>query len=186
MSSKRNSILALTEESRNMFKYPRTRHIQGSRLQHGDHDLEAVPWDELRGKHLIIEEKMDGANAGISFTDYKIMLQSRGHYLRGGPRERHFDRLKQWAGARSGDLFRIADKRYVIYGEYMYAKHTCFYDKLPHYFMEFDILDTQTNTFLSTEARQLLIKTAPVPDDTLVSVKVLAEGKLTSLKNCRR
>lgn len=40
-------------------KYPRTVHVRGSRFQHGDHDLEAVPWEELAGKHLIIEEKMD-------------------------------------------------------------------------------------------------------------------------------
>jgi hypothetical protein len=37
-----------------------------------------------------------------------------------------------------------------MYGEWVYAKHTVFYDKLPHYFLEFDILETKTGAFLST------------------------------------
>jgi len=34
-------------------KFVRTPHIRGSRFQHGDHDMEAVPWEELRGKRLV-------------------------------------------------------------------------------------------------------------------------------------
>ena len=48
-------------------KYPRTRHLVGSRLQPGDEDLDAVPMSELEGKHVVVEEKMDGANCGVSF-----------------------------------------------------------------------------------------------------------------------
>src|SRR5205807_2014548 len=29
--------------------------------------------------------------------------------------------------------------RYILYGEWLYAKHTVFYTDLPHYFLEFDI-----------------------------------------------
>ena len=155
-----------------MHKYPRTAHLRGSRFQNGDHDLEAVPFEELRGKHLVIEEKMDGANAGISFSESgELLLQSRGHYLRGGPRERHFAPLKQWAWARQTELFYALQSRYVMFGEWMYAKHTVYYDALPHYFMEFDILDTETNTFLSTPERQKLLAGVPV-----VPVKVLTSG----------
>ena len=76
-------------------KYPRTPHIQGSRLQAGDEDLEAIPFEEIQGKHLVVEEKFDGANAGISVgPDGQLRLQSRGHYLTGGAREKHFDRFK--------------------------------------------------------------------------------------------
>ena len=49
-------------------KYPRTRHIEGSRLQPGDEDLEAVPFRDIAGRHLVVEEKIDGANCGISFS----------------------------------------------------------------------------------------------------------------------
>ena len=160
-------------------KYPRTRHIRGSRFQHGDHDLEAVPWEELAGKHLVIEEKVDGANAGISFDeDGKLLIQSRGHFLRGGPREKHFDVLKQWANARQDELRQILGSRYVMYGEWLYAKHTMFYDALPHYFMEFDVLDTETGDFLSTPARDKLLRFA---SNIIEPVKVLAVGEFKKL-----
>lgn len=82
-------------------KYPRTSHVRGSRFQNGDQDMEAVPWEELREKHLIVEEKIDGSNCGISFAENgELLLQSRGHYLRGGPREKQFNLLKQWSSAK--------------------------------------------------------------------------------------
>ena len=62
-----------------------------------------------------------------------------------------------------------------MYGEWMVAKHTAFYDALPHYFMEFDVLDTETGNFLSTDARRLLLSQCPVH-----SVKVLETGKFQS------
>jgi|SRR5579863_3344286 len=167
-----------------MHKYPRTQHIRGSRFQHGDHDLEAVPWEELVGKRLVIEEKMDGANAGISFDETgKLLIQSRGHYLRGGPREKHFDLLKVWANTRQDELRQILGTRYVMYGEWLYAKHTFFYDALPHYFMEFDVLDLETNEFLSTPARDKLLRFA---SGVAVPVKVLWVGtfdRLDALKS---
>jgi hypothetical protein len=154
-------------------KYPRTQHLLGSRLQPGDEDLDAVPMSELKGKHVVIEEKMDGANCGVSFdAELSLQLQSRGHFLMGGPRERQFDLLKQWAGAMTDRLLdRLAD-RFVMYGEWLYAKHSVYYDALPHYFMEFDILDTTTGEFLDTPRRTELLIELPV-----TPVKVLFAGE---------
>jgi hypothetical protein len=155
-----------------MRKYPRTRHLHGSRFQAGDEDLDAVPMDELRGRHVVIEEKMDGANCGVSFgPDAALLLQSRGHYLQGGPRERQFDLLKQWTGAMVDRLFDRLGGRYVMYGEWLYAKHTVYYDALPHFFMEFDVLDTETDEFLDTPRRAELLGDLPVNP-----VKVLYAG----------
>lgn len=164
-----------------MIKYPRTRHIRGSRLQNGDHDLEDCPWEEMTGLNLVTEEKMDGANCGISFSEQgDLLLQSRGHYLTGGPREKHFSLFKQWASVHQEAFFYVLGSRYVMYGEWMYAKHTMFYDALPHYFMEFDIYDRDTKTFLSTARRQeLLYGSVKLP---IVQVKVLHEGVHTKLK----
>jgi len=154
-------------------KYPRTRHIESSRFQHGDHDLEAVPFKAIQGKYLVVEEKMDGANAGLSFdADGQLLLQSRGHYLTGGPRERHFNRFKQWAHAHAEDLYLALGERHILYGEWLFAKHTCFYDRLPHHFMEFDIYDREQDLFLSTARRRQLLAGLPV-----VSVAVLWEGR---------
>src|SRR5205809_552829 len=113
-------------------KYPRTRHLVGSRLQPGDEDLDAIPMSELAGGHVVIEEKMDGANCGVSFdAEGALQLQSRGHFLAGGPRERQFDLFKQWAGAMAHRLLDVLADRLVTYGEWLYAKHSVYYDALP-------------------------------------------------------
>ncbi len=68
-----------------LVKYPRTAHLEGSRLQPGDEDLEAVPFEDVRGLPLVVEEKLDGANAALSFDEEgDLLLQSRGHFLTGG------------------------------------------------------------------------------------------------------
>lgn len=161
-----------------MYKYPRTYHIEGSRLQPGDEGMGDMPFSSLRGRYLVIEEKVDGANSGVSFdSEGRLLLQSRGHYLTGGGREKHFNLLKSWASAHQKALWEVLRDRYVMYGEWVYAKHTVFYDLLPHYFLEFDILDTKTGHFLSTERRRALLAGLPI-----VSVPVLREGEVEHLK----
>jgi hypothetical protein len=162
---------------RTLHKYPRTPHLEGSRLQPGDEDTQSVPFAALAGRFLAVEEKLDGANAGLSFgADGKLGLQSRGHFLTGGVREKHFTFFKQWAHAHADVLWQALGSRYVLYGEWLYAKHTLFYDALPHYFLEFDILDSETGAFLSTERRHALLQDTPV-----VSVPVLRTGPVGKL-----
>lgn len=153
-------------------KYPRTHHIEGSRLQPGDEDLSQIPFKAISGRHLVVEEKCDGANSAISFgRDGELLLQSRGHYLTSGYRERHYNLMKQWAMVHKDAFYEVLGKRYIMYGEWMYAKHTVYYDSLPSYFLEFDILDRETDIFLDTKSRQKLTAGIPVH-----SVPVLGEG----------
>ena len=157
-----------------MYKYPRTQHIEGSRFQPGDEDLDSVPWRAIADRYLVIEEKVDGANTAISFSPQgDLLLQSRGHYLTGGARERHFNLFKQWAYTLTGALWEVLGDRYILYGEWLYAKHTVFYDYLPHYFMEYDVLDLERQEFLSSDRRQKLLSELP-----LLSVPILFQGKL--------
>ena len=160
-----------------MIKYPRTPHVEGSRLQPGDEDLSQIPFSAIAGKHLVIEEKIDGANSAVSFDDKgQLLLQSRGHYLTGGYRERHFNLFKQWGSLQREALWAVLGCRYVMYGEWMYAKHSIYYDALPHYFMEFDILDRETDRFLDTPSRREITSRLPV-----CSVPVLGEGSFRQM-----
>ncbi|KVP17184.1 RNA ligase family protein [Burkholderia ubonensis] len=110
-------------------KYPRTPHLEGSRLQAGDDASTQVPYAHLKGKYIVVEEKMDGANSGIRFNeDLALMLQSRGHYLTGGGREKHFNLLKSWAAYREEVLFDVLGQKYLMYGEWCHSKHTVFYE----------------------------------------------------------
>lgn len=160
-----------------LYKYPRTPHLEGSRQQSGDEDLDVAPFAALRGRWLVVEEKMDGANAAISFNQAaELRLQSRGHYLTGGARERHFNLFKQWATVQASRLWPVLGSRYILYGEWLYARHTLFYNWLPHYFVEFDVFDKTTETFLSTPRRQALLAGLP-----LVSAPILYAGQAGSL-----
>lgn len=154
-----------------LHKYPSTQHIQGSQLQAGDagHRLGGkrqdprLPWARLAGRHIVVEEKLDGANCGISFSSAgELLLQSRGHYLAGGARERQFGILKRWSAVHEDALMARLGDQFVMYGEWMAKKHSMFYDRLPHLFCEFDIYDRARQVFLSTDARRLLLGAAPV------------------------
>ncbi len=164
----------LEKNSLEILKYPRTPHLEGSRLQPGDEGHEHIGLATLAGRHAVIEEKLDGANAGISFTSGgELLLQSRGHYLVGGGRERQFAPFKQWATAHEARLLALLEDRYVLYGEWLYAKHSVSYDRLPHWFCEFDIYDRVEGVFLSTPRRHALLAGSPV-----VSVPVLHAGAM--------
>src|SRR5260370_28121950 len=145
-----------------IYKYPRTHHIAGSGIQRGDEDLEVRRGRELMGRRLVVEEKMDGANSAVSFSsDGRLLLQSRGHYLTGGVRERQFHLFKTWAHRYTGELWEVLADRYIMYGEWLYAKHTIFYTNLPHYFLEFDLYDKSTGEFLSTRRRHDVLEKLP-------------------------
>jgi hypothetical protein len=58
-----------------------------------------------------------------------------------------------------------------MYGEWLYAKHSLYYDALPHWFCEFDIWDRLQGCFLDTPRRHGLLADLPV-----VSVPVLYSG----------
>ncbi len=163
-----------------LFKYPSTQHLEGSRLQQGDTGYSAsyrrndprAPYSALAGRYIVVEEKLDGANSGVSFgAGGDLLLQSRGHYLAGGGRERQFSILKRWAGVHEEALLQCLGDQYVMYGEWMAKKHSVFYNKLPHFFCEFDIYDRSRAVFLSTATRAALLGLAPV-----LSVPVLYAG----------
>lgn len=159
-------------------KYPRTPHLEGSRLQPGDEDLDSVPFQNIKGRFVVVEEKLDGANCAISFDEQgQLCLQSRGHYLTGGMREKQFHLLKQWASCHQDQLREVLGDRFICYGEWTFAKHTVFYDDLPHYFHEFDLYDRETDSFLSTERRLEILQNLP-----MVSVPVLWQGKPKKLE----
>jgi hypothetical protein len=163
-------------------KYPRTIHIRGSRKSGDDFELEDVPFEILADQFVVYEFKIDGSNCAVSFEGdaENMILQSRGHQLRGGQREKEFVKFKMWAERFRADLFDILGERYIMYGENVFAKHTVYYDKLPHYFLEFDIFDKEKEVFLSTAARKRLTEGL-----SLVSVPIAYEGKPTTLEHLK-
>ena len=164
-----------------ILKYPRTPHLWGSGVQKDDDPPHASDGELARlVRDWVVEEKVDGANAGISFgPGGDLRVQSRGHFLDvdGRPfRERHFNDLKTWARMHEDLFLERLEDRYVVYGEWMGAVHTQFYDALPSLFLEFDVYDRNEGTFLDTAGRDRLLAGTPVP-----AVPVLSEGPFPDL-----
>lgn len=155
-----------------IYKFPRTPHLEGSRLQVGDDPSMQTLYEELAGRFICVAEKMDGGQGGLHFnSNADLLLQSRGHYLTGGWRERHFNRFKTWAAQHQDALFDKIGDQFLLFCEDCSCKHTVFYNVLPHYFLEFDLYDRTSQSFLSTAARSKVLTRSPV-----LSVPVLYSG----------
>jgi hypothetical protein len=156
-------------------KYPRTPHLFGSAGTDDDKHLnETDSAALLADESLIVEEKIDGTNVGIHFTpDGEMVLQCRGHLIAEGMHPQ-YDLFKQWTAAKRFVLQERLEDRFILFGEWMYARHSIHYRQLPHYFFEFDIFDKQEQVFLDLQERLRLLEGAGIE-----TVPVLHTGQIT-------
>jgi hypothetical protein len=82
--------------------------------------------------------------------------------------------LKSWANGLCDALWPVLGSRFVVYGEWLYAKHTIIYDALPHYLIEFDVLDRETDRFLGTPERRQMLGALPITPVPLLHEGVVA------------
>lgn len=123
--------------------------------------LAAITREDVYGtwKHAfaVVEEKVDGANVGIWFKNGELRLQSRGHVLRGGPDERQFASFHGWASSRLDSLRETLGERFVVYGEWCFAKHKAYYDALPDWMLGCDVIERESGRFLGVHQRDNLL-----------------------------
>ena len=151
-------------------KYPKTLALE--RLKVND---VCYPLPIPTGHCLVVEEKMDGTQLGLSFdAQAQPILQSRGTVI---TLETEFAWMKAWVWQHYSALYDCLGQRYIMFGEWLWAKHTLFYDLLPSYWLEFDVYDRESQQFLSTIARRNLL----VNLDFLPSVRVMACLQQTTL-----
>jgi hypothetical protein len=156
-------------------KYPRTPHLFGSRGTDDDRRFgQQESLDFIADASLIVEEKLDGTNVGIHFTSAgRMVLQCRGHEITSGMHVQ-YDLFKQWTMGKRTVLEALLEDRLLLFGEWLYARHSVHYRRLPHYFLEFDIYDKQRQVFLDLAARLALL------DDTgIQTVPVVHRGPAT-------
>ena len=140
-------------------KYPRTPHLFGSKGTDDDKHLgESESQRFIADNSLIVEEKLDGANVGIHFhSDGQMILQCRGHQITERT-HRQYDLFKHWAMIKRNVFDEHLKDRFILFGEWMFARHSIHYLQLTHYFFEFDIYDKTENVFLNLEQRLILIE----------------------------
>jgi hypothetical protein len=64
-----------------------------------------------------------------------------------------YDLFKQWTMVKRQALESMLEDRLILFGEWLYARHSVHYRRLPHYFFEFDIYDKERQVFLALELR---------------------------------
>jgi len=140
-------------------KYPRTPHLFGSKGTADDKHLgEKQSVAFASDNSLIVEEKIDGTNVGIHFADDgQLVLQCRGHLITEGMHPQ-YDLFKQWTTAKRQVLEQRLENRFILFGEWVHACHTVFYEALPHFFFEFDIYDKVKSEFLDLEQRLAILE----------------------------
>ena len=133
-------------------RYPRTPHLFGSKGT--DDDKHLGPEESkafIADPSLIVEEKLDGTNVGIHFSQSgRMVLQCRGHEITEGMHPQ-YDLFKQWTAVKRPVLEAMLAGQFILYGEWLYAKHSVHYCRLSHYFFEFDIYDKDSEQFLNLE-----------------------------------
>ena len=93
----------------------------------------------------------------------------------------HFNLFKQWGACVSPRLRPVLGDRFVLYGEWLFAKHALDYSRLPHFFMEFDVMEKVSGKFLDTPSRLVMLSGLPI-----VSVKVIGQGAYDRLEGLTR
>jgi hypothetical protein len=163
-------------------KYPRTPHLFGSSGTDDDKRLsERESQEIISDPSLIVEEKLDGTNVGIHFTPGgEMMLQCRGHHITEGMHPQ-YDLFKQWSVVKRPVLERTLGCDFILFGEWLYARHSVHYLKLPHYFFEFDIYDKPRQAFLSLEQRMAMIAGTGIQTVPVIHTGAVAKDELVGL-----
>ena len=127
------------------------------------------------GRHrqtvVSVEEKVDGANLGISISpsNYRLLVQNRAHYVN-SQTHKQFSGLDQWLEEHSAGLFEVlVPGRHVLFGEWLFAKHSIHYTRMPGYFMAFDIYDKESERFYSRRERNRRLEGSGIPTVRLVA-----------------
>jgi ATP-dependent RNA circularization protein (DNA/RNA ligase family) len=142
----------------NFFRFPHTPHVAwlGEGMPRDDKVLAPHEVKALLSGSVQVEEKLDGANLGISLgPDGKLRAQNRGQYLI-EPYAGQFSRLSAWLAQHQWVLIEKLDNDLILFGEWCAARHSLDYAALPDWFVLFDVYDRSQQRFWSGKRRNAL------------------------------
>ena len=137
------------------FRFPQTPHLAwlGQGTPRDDKLLSPDEVRQLLASEVLVEEKLDGANLGFSIgPDGAVRAQNRGQYLI-EPYGGQFARLASWLQPREERLLDGLGQHLIAFGEWCAAKHSLEYDRLPDWWLLFDIYDREQGKFWSAQRR---------------------------------
>lgn len=150
------------------FRFPHTPHLAwlGTESPRDDKLLSPAEATEFLKGNVVVEEKLDGANLGISVDlTGRLQAQNRGQFL-DAPYSGQFARLPSWLASHETILARTLNDHLILFGEWCTARHSLDYFDLPDWFLAFDIYDRREGKFWNTIRRNALVQQlalSPVP-----------------------
>jgi ATP-dependent RNA circularization protein (DNA/RNA ligase family) len=148
------------------FRFPHTPHLAWLEAQapRDDKVLSPLEADKFLAHDLVVEEKIDGANLGLSVdANGQLLAQSRGQYLQ-APFTGQFTRLSPWFSRHSEALASALNGQHLIlFGEWCAARHSLDYDQLPNWYLVFDVYDQDRHHFWSSRRRNALASLVGLP-----------------------
>lgn len=123
---------------------------------------------------IVMTEKLDGANLGISLAadGCTLVVQNRSHYVN-SKSHTQFRKLGAFLDAHRRVLHSILlqdplfPERFILYGEWLAATHSIAYTNLQDLFYAFDLYDRELDLFWDRQALEVLLKvTNPQGFDT--------------------
>lgn len=163
-------------------RFPHTPHLAwlGKGEPRDDKVLSKEEACALLSAPVRVEEKIDGANLGLSVgSDGRLRAQNRGQYLE-APYRGQFTRLAAWLAAREIELASALGQDLILFGEWCAARHSVGYERLPDWFVAFDVYDRESGRFWSATRRdefcaRLGLTVAPALSEGRTSLSPLRE-----------
>lgn len=122
--------------------YPRVPHLPPApTATRDDLVLDATATAALLNGPVVVEEKLDGANAMLWLADGQVRAATRG-----GPDARdrggQLGPLRAWAAQHAEGLRDVLSIESVVYAEWMWLRHSVPYDTLPDHLVAFDLFSS--------------------------------------------
>src|SRR5260370_28575424 len=146
---------ASSEVGSMFFKFPHTPHLLwlGKTPCRGDKVFGLEEARAFLNGQVTVEEKMEGTNIGLSLDESgALRVQSRGSYLARGSHPQ-FQPLWPWIEARRFGLVEALRPGLMLFGEWCFARHSVPYNRLPDWFLGFDVYERAADRFWSPHRR---------------------------------
>ena len=141
------------------FRFPTTPHLAWlaqDGMPRDDKVLSPAEAQALLSGDVVVEEKLDGANLGLSLSpDGTVLAQNRGQYL-GEPYVGQFARLPAWLAQHESSSLAVLRPELMLFGEWCAARHSLDYDTLPTGFCCSMSMTAARGVFWSTSRRNAL------------------------------
>lgn len=144
-----------------LFRFPHTPHLAwlGAGAPRDDKLLSPAEAKSLLSGEVVVEEKVDGANLGLSVGEGgALRAQNRGRYLDLSAPTGQWKPLKRWLAGRDHAFVAALPPDLILFGEWCYAVHSVRYTRLPDWFLAFDVYDRASEAFWSVDRRNELAK----------------------------